>query len=208
MKTLKSLAIAVALTVYVGFIFWVVRGVFNPAPEETLIGVGPEMGQELGEATSQLETWLDQAGFKFSYPEGVLIDPHQEDTESYAHLELITANTDGKMVIWVKETDYETASQWAEEELAEDIQIFETSLGGQEAIRAVFENPKKMVLASVDVDALVLVEIFPDEKDYWQTVSSQIINTFEFIPIEGEPEFADFQDDAGLVIEEPEEVIE
>lgn len=159
----------------------------------------------------KMTTWEDPAGFSFSYPEEVKINPHEEDTENYAHLELTATGHSGKVVLLVKETDYSEIEDWAGEEVEKGEQVFDTELGGEPAKKIAYSDPEKLVTAAIDVDALVLIEMTPDEEGYWQGVYSQILDSFTFIPLEGEevaaPETTGGSGDAG-VIWEAEEVIE
>jgi len=159
-----------------------------------------------------LATWEDQAGFAFSYPEEIEIDPHKEDMENYAHLELTSPDHSGNILIWVKDTSYTDIEKWPEEEATRGGQVFETELDGEPAKKIAYTDPEKLVTAAIDVDALVLLEMIPDEEGYWQEVYDQILATFAFVPLEGEEAVApgpwEGAGGAGGIIEEPEEVIE
>lgn len=161
---------------------------------------------------TQLVTWEDPAGFSFSYPENIKIDPHEGDTENYSHLELTNPDYSGNILIWVKDTNYLTIEDWVEEEVGEGAQVFDTELGGEPAKKVAFTEPGKLITATIDVDALVLVEMVPDEEGYWQEIYNQILSSFTFIPLGGEEAIApgpwEGAGGAGGIIEEPEEVIE
>lgn len=179
----------------------------------------PLVGPVVQETESpKLTTWEDPAGFSFSYPEEVEIDSHEEDTENYAHLELTSPGRFGNVQVWVKETDYSEIEDWVDEEVGlpagkagEEEQIFDTELGGEPAKKIAYSDPEKLVTAAIDVDALVLIEMTPDEEGYWQDVYNQILDSFAFIPLEGEeaaaPETTSGGGDEGVVWE-TEEVIE
>lgn len=158
----------------------------------------------------KLITWEDPAGFSFSYPQKIEIDPHEEDKENYAHLELTSLGHSGKIMIWVKETDYLEIEDWAEEEVIDGVQVFDTELGGEPAKKIAYTEPEKLVVAAIDVDALVLIEMFPDEESYWQKIYNQILDSFTFIPLEGEEAPAPATTGGGDegIIWEAEEVIE
>jgi hypothetical protein len=175
--------------------------------------IGP-LVTPIGEQTEEAEAlaWEDQAGFSFLYPEEIEIDPHEEDAESYAHLELTSADHPGRILIWVKETDYQDIGSWADEEASPGGQILDTQLGEESAKKIAYSDPEKLVVAAIDVDALVLLEMEPGEEGYWQEIFDQILESFAFIPIEGE-EVAEPAEDGGAsagsgVIWEVEEVIE
>lgn len=176
----------------------------------------------VGEEAVKLMTWEDPAGFSFTYPENIEIDPHEEDEENYAHLELTSSSHSGRIIIWVKDNNYTDIEKWASQEATEGGQIFDTELGGEPAKKIAYVEPAKLVTVTIDVDALVLIEMIPDGEGYWQEVYDQVIDSFAFIPLEGEPAFAGASagkeavapgpweggGGAGGIIEEAEEVIE
>ena len=162
---------------------------------------------------AQLPSWEDPAGFKFSYPDGIKINPHEEDTVNYAHLELTSTDHSGEILIWMKDTNYKDLEDWAKKEATGGAQVFDSELGGKTAKKIAYVSPKKLVVATIDVDVLVLVEVSLDEEGYWQGVSDQILSSFEFIPLEGEPTSAapgawEGAGGGGGVIEEEEEIVE
>lgn len=159
----------------------------------------------------RLTTWEDPAGFKFSYPGEIKIDPHKEDKENYAHLELTLANRPGRIFIWIKDTNYLTIEDWAKKEATGGVRVFDSELGGKPAKKVGWTAPKKLVTATLDGDALVLVEVVIED-EWWSQTYSQILSSFEFIPLRGEPASAgapagEGGGDGG-VIEEEEEIVE
>ncbi|MBL7150769.1 hypothetical protein ISS86_02475 [Candidatus Microgenomates bacterium] len=162
-------------------------------------------------SVAKLTVWDDPAGFSFSYPEEIEIDPHSEDEENYAHLELIlSSEPGGRIIIWVKESDFTDIEDWAEATAGG--QIFDTELDAEPAKKIAYSEPTKLVTAAIDVDALVLIEMIPDKKGYWQKVYDKILSSFKFIPLEGEetaPVQAEPAEPASAnIIEEAEEMIE
>ena len=160
--------------------------------------------------TPKLATWEDPAGFSFAYPEEVEIDSHEEDTENYAHLELVASEHSGKILIWMKGTAYSEIEEWVKEEVGEKGQILDTELNGEPAKKIAYSEPEKLVVAAIDIDALILIELYPDEEGYWQEVFNQILDSFTYIPLEGEEAAAPETTGGGGggIIYETEEVIE
>ena len=159
---------------------------------------------------AQLPSWEDPAGFKFSYPDGIKINPHEEDTANYAHLELTASEHSGGILIWMKDTNYKDLEDWTKKEATGGAQVFDSELGGKPAKKVAYVSPQKLVVAAIDVDVLVLVEVSLDEEGYWQGVSDQILSSFEFIPLGGEPTSTapGSRQGGGGVIEEEEEIVE
>jgi hypothetical protein len=158
----------------------------------------------------ELTNWEDPAGFMFSYPETLSLDPHEEDEENYAHLELTAPAKEGKIIIWLKETNYTDIKDYVAAEVGESAAVLDTDLAGASAKKIAYADPQRMVIAAIDVDALLLLEMTPDEEGYWQKVFDQILASFEFVPLEGDeiaPPVAG-SDTGGNIIYESEEVIE
>lgn len=160
----------------------------------------------------KLLTWEDPAGFSFAHPENIEIDPHEEDEENYAHLELTSPDHPGGIAIWLKDTDYTKIEDWADRESSDSGQVLDTELGGEPAKKIAYNEPKKLVTATLDVDALVLIEMTPDEEGYWQGIYEKIASSFTLIPLEGEDPLApgpwEGTGGGGGIVEEAEEVIE
>ena len=202
----KTLIIAILIIAFIlaGVIVWQLKknsSLINPT-------TGPSVESS---SAVKLTLWEDAAGFSFSYPEDIRIDPHEEDEENYAHLELTTPLHEGKIIILVKETEYVDIETWSEETNIE-AQVLDTELGAKPAKKMAYTDPQKIVTAAVDVDALVLIEMIPDKEGYWSKVYDQILKSFTFIPLEGEASSAEASEGQGgagaNIIEEAEEVIE
>jgi hypothetical protein len=180
---------------------------FNPL-------VSKDSEQVKSDNTAQLLTWEDPAGFSFSYPGEVAIDPHKEDQENYSHLELTSSDHPGNIIIWMKDTKYKDIENWAQKEVGTDAQILDSELGEKPAKKVVFTDPEKLEVAAIDVDVLVLLEMTPEDKTYWLAVFNQITSSFKFIPLPGEekseaaPGAWQGSGGGGGVIDEGEEIVE
>ncbi len=162
---------------------------------------------------TKLAVWEDPAGFKFSYPQEIKINSHPEDEENYAHLELTSATYPGSIFIWVKDTKYKNIEDWAKDQGSE-VQIFDSDLGGNPAKKVASLNPQKLTTATLDADALVLVELLSQDK-WWTEAYQQILSNFEFTPLPGEEvstpakvSGSSGQTNEGGIIDEGEEVVE
>jgi len=131
-----------------------------------------------------LKVWEDPAGFKFSYPEEIAIDDHQEDEENYAHLELTTSAYPGRILIWMKDKIENKLEIWASNQEG-DFQILDSEIAGQSAKKLAFASPKKLVTAFFDQEVIIILEVYP-ENDWWLKTYDQIIDSFELIPLAGE----------------------
>lgn len=201
-KKVLGIGLIIGLLALLGGIFFVRAKKFGPL-------VSP-VGQEEEESVSLL-TWEDQAGFSFLYPDKLEIDPHEDDEENYAHLELISSDHPGRIFIFVKETTHQEIDDWAAKEISPGAQVLDTQLGGEPAKKVAYSDPEKLVVVAIDVDALVLLELEPDEEGFWQEIFDQILTSFAFIPIEGEetaPAGGESAPAGDGIIWEAEEVIE
>ena len=137
---------------------------------------------------TNLKTWEDPAGFKFSYPEGIEIDNHEEDEKNYAYLELTHQNYSGKILVWMKDKVEKNLDDWVANQEGNP-QVFDSELAGQPAKKMAFSSPKKLAIAAFDHEVVILVEVFP-ENEWWDETYQQVIDSFELIPLAGEDKSA------------------
>src|SRR4030067_523186 len=60
----------------------------------------------------ELATWEDQSQFTFQYPKNLNLNSHPEDSENYAHLELTSQGSAGSIILWTKDTKYQTVDDY------------------------------------------------------------------------------------------------
>lgn len=197
------LGILILAAVWVGIFFY-------QKPSSSLVN---PLTSQTTKSEAKLAVWEDPAGFKFSYPEEIKINTHPEDKENYAHLELTSSSHSGSILVWMKDTNYKTIEDWAKKQ-GNDVQVFDSDLGGNPAKKVASLNPKKLTTAAVDVDVLVLVELI-SEDTWWAETYNQILESFEFIPLQGEEaptpakvSGSSGQTNEGGVVDEGEEVVE
>lgn len=205
----KLLLIVVGVGIILAAAGGVLFFVFKPKPGL----IKPVSTEEQGPAEKvERVTWKDPAGFSFEYPKNIEIDPHDEDQENYAHLELTSVERPGKILVWVKDTSFADIADWAEQESTTGGQILDSELGGEPAKKVTWVDPAKLVLAAIDADVLVLVEMLPEDESFWQEIFDEVASSFTFIPLESEEPAApgawEGSGGSGGVIEEAEEVIE
>jgi hypothetical protein len=131
-----------------------------------------------------LKVWEDPAGFRFSYPEGVMINNHSEDEENYAHLELTNSSYPGRILVWMKDKTEKDLNAWLANQEG-DFQTFDSELAGQSAKKLAFASPKKMVTTIFDQEVVILLEVYPED-EWWTKTYDQILTSFELIPLAGE----------------------
>jgi hypothetical protein len=130
----------------------------------------------------KLLTWVDPAGFTFQYPEGIEINTHDEDSQNYAHVELIEKNNKGSIIIWAKDTTAADSAGWvkAEKSLAGGT-VFDTTLGGISGKKILIASPQKSVISGVVDEGIVFyVEGIFDDSDYFIKAFDTITTSFGF----------------------------
>ena len=137
-------------------------------------------------APKELVLWEDPAGFSFTYPSDMMVNKHDEDTKNYAHVELTNAGHSGNIIIWVKDTAYQTIAAWVKgDSTVRTAPSVDTTLGGKEAKKISLvqsaSGGKKMITGAIDVDVLVTVEAdMQTDEPYWTEIYAGIIQTFAF----------------------------
>ena len=137
-------------------------------------------------APKELVLWEDPAGFSFKYPSDLTVNKHDEDTKNYAHVELTSTGHSGNIIIWVKDTTYQTIAAWIKgDKTVNTAPSVDTTLGGKEAKKISLvqsaSGGKKMITGAIDVDVLVTIEAdMQTDEPYWTEIYSGIIQTFTF----------------------------
>lgn len=138
-----------------------------------------------------MREWKDQAGFSFSYPSGVTINPHEEDQENYAHLELTHPAFAGSIFVWAKDLPAQagtTVDSWVKKEKSFDgAAVLDTTFADRSASKILLSTPtKKIVTAAVDDGIVFYVEGNFTDSEYWTKAYETITNSFAFVPLDGE----------------------
>lgn len=134
----------------------------------------------------ELATWEDQSEFTFQYPKSLTVDPHEEDTENYAHVELTSASHGGGIIVWAKDTTSDTIDAWITKEKYEG--AIDTTLGEEAAKKVLVMNTGNesppMIIAAIHNGYLYEIEyrqtdVFAD-KAYWDSVFERMSTSFAF----------------------------
>ena len=137
---------------------------------------------------AQLIVWNDPAGFTFRYPEGAVIDKHDEDQENYAHVELTHPDHPGSLVVWAKDTTSADVTSWVRtEKQFAGANVLDTTLGDSPAKKILIASPaKKIVTGTIADELLFMIETVPTDDTYWPVVHDTITSNFAFIPVAAE----------------------
>jgi len=156
----------------------------------------------------ELAKWEDPLGFTFSYPKELNLNPHDEDMENYAHIELTSGAESGKIIIWAKDTSFLTIEDFIKEDpIATSASSLDTTLANIPAKKINITKPeKKLITATIYDELLFLIETEQGQSDYWSRVNDEIIKNFTFAETSSENS-SDGQS-SGESYDEGEEVIE
>lgn len=176
------------------------------------------IAQELGvqmptPVEEKLVEWQDPAGFSFSYPEGLVVDKHDEDQENYAHVEMSLVEKPGNIIVWANDAPTSDLATWVKKEKRFlDAAVLDTTLGGENAKKILISTPKKMIVVGAFYDGmLVTVESELDDTGEWEKRHEKVVSSFIFgeKKVEStEASTSDSSEEGGDVSIDEEEVIE
>jgi len=161
-----------------------------------------------------LVLWQDQSEFSFRYPASLKLDPHDEDKENYAHIEITSASHSGNLIIWTKDTQASDNDDWIKKEKIQG--AIDTVLASIPAKKFLSGgDPKILTTIVVRNGYLYQIEAKLSDSEYWNKVYETVTSSFEFTQIEKEASTKNTtngstfgQESAGEEIFEGEEVIE
>lgn len=132
----------------------------------------------------ELTSWEDQSGFKFEYPKSLKLNPHEEDQENYAHLELTSTEHEGGLIVWAKDTKLETIVDWAKEAKVQN--AIDTTLSEESAKKELINSPDgkeagKLVTSAIHKGYLYQIDVTLADRDYWNKIYDTVSSTFKFV---------------------------
>lgn len=177
--TLISLGIIVILLVLISGVYF--RYKFAAKVVSPLTEIQPT-----STPAEESATWDDQAEFSFQYPKSLSLNPHPEDQENYAHVELTSATHSGSLVVWTKDTTAENIDDWAKQTKTQN--AIDSTLGGEPAKKiSTNEENKKLTTTVIRNGYLYQIEVIladlPDRQagfDFWNKVYETVSSSFKF----------------------------
>lgn len=153
----------------------------------------------------ETETWTDPAQFSFQYPKVLTLNPHNEDEENYAHVELTSATHSGNLIIWVKDTKAADIEKWVTGEKLKN--AIDTTLDGVPAKKILAATDSNIVtISAIQTGYLYQVEVNLAEPDFWNQTLEKVLSSFRFTLSEIEdkqvPAGNDTDSDASTIEEE------
>lgn len=158
----------------------------------------------------ELSTWEDPAEFQFRYPKDITLDPHDEDKENYAHVELKSRDHQGGILVWVKDAPGDIEKYLTKTKFQN---LIDTTLDGEDAKKAIAsDNPSQVTIALLKNGYLYQIEADMEDREYWGNVLSTVVETFHFVqPTKAPEDTSSGNEDSGITQDQgtsDEEVIE
>ena len=124
-------------------------------------------------------TWEDQSQFSFQYPKNLKLDPHPEDNENYAHVELTDQTHPGSVILWTKDTKYQDVDSYIKGNKITN--HMESTLGGSPAVKILNDSDKNNY-SIVTIHEGYLYEISVDTKGEksWDGIFNLIVDSYRF----------------------------
>ncbi len=133
-------------------------------------------------APPKLLTWDDPAGFTFQYPEGLTVNKHDEDNESYAHVEFTSQSHPGSLIVWAKDTNSADVTAWVRTEKSfVGAPILDTTLGSKPAKKMTLASGR-LITGTIFEELLFSIDTTLADKTYWSGIHEQVANSFTFKP--------------------------
>lgn len=127
-----------------------------------------------------LATWTDQAEFSFQYPKSLKLNPHEEDEENYAHVELTSSSNSGNLIVWVKDTIADTTDAYVKQKKLNG--GIDSTLDGEKAIKILTSDESdRLTVSSIRNGYLYQIEVNLEDKEHWQKIYETVYSSFKFI---------------------------
>lgn len=166
---------------------------------------------QVTQSPEELTTYEDQTQFSIRYPETLKLNPHEEDEENYAHVELTSDKYPGNLIVWVKDTAAEDIDLWVKETKVKG--AIDSNLGGEKAVKVLSTSDSAKIVTSAIRDGYLYQIEANLADDYWNKINEIIVSSFQFTNRQKEEKMnnsyqeTDTQDNTEGIYDE-EEVIE
>lgn len=137
----------------------------------------------------ETSTWDDPAQFSFQYPKSLLLNPHTEDQDNYAHVELTSAAHSGNLIIWVKDTTADTIDKWIIQGKIEN--AIDSNIAGISAKKVLITGDiNKLTISAIRGGYLYQIETdlvglpVHADSDYWNKTLDTVLSSFKFTSTE------------------------
>lgn len=128
-------------------------------------------------------TWDDQSGFTFDYPKNLNLNPHDEDKDNYAHVELTSATHSGSLIVWAKDTTATTLDGLMKQKKVTN--AIDSTLGGEPAKKYITDGEARTITTSALYNGYLYetdINLTDGQDKYWDQVGNEINSSFKFKP--------------------------
>lgn len=143
------------------------------------------VGEKLSPTPLPTKTWKDPMGFSFDYPDFMTVNPHNEDQDNYAHVELAATGSSGSIIVWAKDTNFQTLDGWLKgDKTVSGGTSLDTTWGGQPAKKVAISGENPRVETGVLYDGLLWVlDGVSGGDNKFDTAYNNILTNFKFYPL-------------------------
>lgn len=175
-KNLK-IGLAVFITLLIGSItVWELK-FKNAKTEPTEVTI-----KEATIPMADISVYQDAAGFKFSYPAGLIVkEIEADDTTIYSSLELSATNGE-RLNLRITDTIYNSLAEWQAQfeknnpvNASKDI-AWETMTAKQ----LTYSSPKRLKTIAIENNISYSLDSLLDKDNYWEKTQNMILSSFEF----------------------------
>lgn len=172
MVIILSIAIISSVVIGGGYYFWQAKTkVVSPVSQQTSVSATP--------IQEELTTWEDPSEFSFSYPKGLKLNPHDEDKINYAHIELTSDTSPGRIILWAKDANETSIDDWAKKNDAEG--ALDTTLGNEKAKKVLMTDQGQKIITSTLHNGYLYQAEGEMGDDYWKKVYGDVLASYKFI---------------------------
>ncbi|MBI3379478.1 hypothetical protein HY029_01845 [Candidatus Gottesmanbacteria bacterium] len=128
----------------------------------------------------EMSIWIDPAEFSFQYPKSLVLNPHNEDQENYAHVELTSPTHAGNIIVWVKDTTADTIENWVG--MGKIKNAIDSDLSGVPSKKVLSTGDNsKLTISAIQSGYLYQIEANLDDRDFWNKALDSVVSSFKFV---------------------------
>lgn len=138
------------------------------------------LAQKQETAAEKIVTYNDSSGFKFAYPESLIVKDVSGDAPNvYSFLEISSAKQAGKMTIKIVDSPYDSLESFLSSKEASGAGVSrDVALSLMSARQIQFANPKRLMTVVISDLIMYSIESPLDENGYWNKIHNQIVSSF------------------------------
>lgn len=162
-----------------------ILGVYLMIKKDTVVPEAVKVESPTSIPVEETATWNDPAQFSFQYPKSVSLNSHDEDQENYAHIELTSSAYDGNLIVWVKDTTFDTIDNWVKQ--GKIANAIDSNIAGEPAKKVLTTgDTSKLTISAIHGGYLYQIETNSADSpvqtgnDYWNKTLDTVLSSFKF----------------------------